>query len=103
MLYRKAMKLMCSDLTADEIDILNEIFKNSMINPKNKVSFYEKEAIKFFEVYKSLHKKGYIRITPRHLLEMTVEEVADANIEGSIEYLDKIYLLYEEYKKKHTS
>ena len=34
---------------------------------------------------------------------MTVEEVADANIEGSIEYLDKIYLLYEEYKKKHTS
>lgn len=91
---------MNTDLTPTEINILNEIFRVSVFDPQNMAHFYSHEAIDSFDVFKSLHNKGYIRL-PKYLLDKTVEEIIKEDSSFTFEYLDKILPLYEEYKAKH--
>lgn len=93
---------MYTDLTDAEIDTLNEFFKRDL-DPDFDFSHHGNGVIKFFNSCKSLHNKGYIRITPSYLLEMTAEEWADSNKSLHYDPLDKIKPLYDEYKKNHTS
>ena len=93
---------MNTDLSKTEIGILNEIFRASVFDSQNTAHFYANEAITFFDVFKSLHNKGYIQL-PNDLLDKTAEEVIKEGGHFSFKYLDKILPLYEEYKTKHKN
>lgn len=92
---------MYTDLTEDEISVLKELFRD-YINSKNELSYHGTGVENFLNTYKNLHKKGYIRITPLCLLEMSAEEWANSNIELHYETLDKAKPFFDEYQKRYT-